>query len=203
MGKLIKPISTYSLTCSGGEMNRLNALLGFTLLSLMQACGGGGGGSTSSPSKPSPVKSIVYADPTDTTQWRFVQNAGSTPTLLKLDLLAPDGSSGRGVAMVLGPVPGGLSWSAPNGGVDVQNGGYTGALAQKASVQNGNLRILLSQVADPSRVYGSRAVLTVALALNANAKPGSYSLAASHCGHLTSSPTVEAFTPAIGQIQLQ
>lgn len=54
---------------------------------------------------------LSYVDPTDSTQWRLVRSAASTPGHLVLDLLGPDGGSGYGVAFSLS-LPANATWAA-------------------------------------------------------------------------------------------
>lgn len=167
------------------------------LLLAALACGGMVG--------PPAATSLVYADPGDTTQWRLVQAPSSTPTHLVLDLLAPAGTSGMGVTLVL-QVDGTLaSWGQAGGAGLVLPGSYAGPLAQKASLQGATLRILLSQEnPTPPIAYADAPVLTVALDLAGGVQPGPVALSATEAGHLPAPRTLPtAVTVAVGALKAQ
>jgi hypothetical protein len=144
------------------------------------ACGG------AKPFAPA-TTTLDYAGPTDTSQWRLVKDTSSTASHLVLDLLAPAGASGMGVALVL-DVDGNLaSWSPVAGGGLVGTDGFQGKIL--ASQENPT----------PPIAYGGGPVLTVALDLGRGAPPGPVPLTVSQAGHLAapmSMPTT--LTIAVG-----
>jgi len=171
-------------------MGKVARLLAAATLLAVLACGGGRGGGSGTAAGQT-ASALVYTDPTDTTQWRLVKNGTSTPTHLVLDLLAPAGTSGMGVTLVLTVDGTRAGWADAGQGALVKPGSYQGTLAQRASLQGSALRILLSQVNPaPPIPYGTAPLLTVALALNAGAATGPVACTATEGGHLAAPLTL-------------
>jgi hypothetical protein len=132
-----------------------------------------------------------------------VRNSSSSDTTLLLDLLAPTGSSGRGVTVVLTADPGLVGWKPLDGTSLIKNGGYAGDLIQKTSLKGGTLGVLLSQKPGVPVSYGVGPVLSVALELKPAVQPGTIQFTAAQGSHLGVSTTPEAMTIAVGTLNAQ
>lgn len=157
------------------------------LLGLL-ACGG------AHPSNPG-ASTLAYTDPADATHWRFTRDSSSTGSHLVLDLMAPAGTSGMGVTLVLDVDGARAAWGTVAGAGLVGTGAYQGPLAQKASLQGAELRILVSQEnPTPPLAYAGAPVLTVALDLGRGVPPGPVALTVSQAGHLAAPRTMPTAT---------
>lgn len=152
---------------------------------------------TSGPSRPGPSSggtgsggqpTLAYTNPQDPqgTHWLLVQNTGlSSPGQVALDLVPPGTvSSGRGVTLELDGLGTGLSWAKVAAGDPdlVENVAYTllapsdpptapkgllgitktnGTVLEVADIEKGNASIT------PNATYNGKAVLTIAVQLNA------------------------------------
>jgi hypothetical protein len=182
-------------------MRPLNLIFSGAALLLVTACGGGSGGGAAS--TPSPATALVYTNPTDPTTWRLVADAASTPTHLVLDLMAPTGTAGLGVTLILTTDNLGAQWAVVSGGSYAVQVPYPYPLVNVASTQGAALRVVVGQAAGPAFAYGSAPVLSVALDLAAGALPGSVALSASQCGHLGATPPPVPVTVEVGSLQAQ
>ena len=173
------------------------------MMALGAGCGGGAGsaaGPEVTPGLPA-ATALSYLDPTDPGQWRLVRDSGSSASLLILDLLAPAGSSGRGVTFVLAADPAKVAWQAVDGAALVKNLGFSGSPVRRASPQDGGLRVLLAQTPGTPVSYGAAPLLSVALELGGQVEPGTIALAASQAAHLGAAATAETITIAVGTLQ--
>lgn len=157
-------------------------LLPIPALAALLACGG---------SRAAPQgTSLAYAGPADAAAWRFVQDPASTGTRLVLDLLAPAGTSGAGVTLVLSADPARAAWSSLGDG-PVASDAYAPPLTWKTRLAGPELGILLSQGGASRPVaYGAAPVLRVALELRPGAPQGDAGLAVADAGHLTAPGTL-------------
>lgn len=180
------------------------------LLLALAACGGSGpsssGGGNSgggvTPQPPAPAGSLAYEDPLDASRWRLVRNSDSTPDLLVLDLMPPEGGSGMGVTLEAS-VPAALAtWvgAAPALGCP-----YQGALVQRIAADGGTLRFLLSQRPPMAPVrYDRTPVATFVLKRVAGSPLGPVSMTVGNAGHL-SGPLArpETIAPQPGVLRIQ
>ncbi|GEM_PF-1865550 len=145
---------------------------------------------------------LSYADSGSPAQWRLAANAASTPTHLVLDLLAPTGTSGMGVTLILTADPARAKWGGVDGTSLVASSVYTGTVLTRASRVGGDLRIFISQENPaPPVTYGTAPVLSVALDLVPGAPTGPVTLAAAQGGHLAAPQTLpEAITVQLGAL---
>ncbi len=169
------------------------------LVALEVACGGKSDSTTSK----NVAKKLVYTDPTDTSSWRLVRNGTSTDTHLVLDLVAPAGASGRGVTFVATTDRAQTHWQPMEGAAYTKNVAYTGSLISIGSVQDSNLRVILSQRTGNSQTYGSAPVMSVALDLDPNATPGNVALSVNQAGHLGASTAPSSMNVAAGSLKAQ
>jgi hypothetical protein len=116
--------------------------------------------------------SVTYVDPTGT-GWRLVRNASqSSGNTLVLDLVGPEGQSGRGADLTLALDAATASWSTVNGSEYVANGGYElGAAPQllKSGVKGSTLSVGVYQKGAPAHAYNG-ALLSVALTVKATSQ---------------------------------
>lgn len=167
------------------------------LLACLLHCGG---------ARPSPpaATALSYGNPAAPTQWRFVQDAGSTRTHLVLDLLAPPVASGMGVTFVLSVDGSRAAWSSAGPG-PVAPLAYGGPLVHRASIRGSDLRVVVSQEnPTPPVKYGTAPVLSVALDLAPAGGPGTVALTASQGGHLAAPlAQPEPIAVDVGTLQAQ
>jgi len=161
---------------------------------LSLACGGAGGGST---------PKLVYTAPADTSSWWLKQDPASTPAFLLLDLMAPAGTSGQGVTLILTADASKAVWHAFSSTSSMEGLVYPGALVSKASVQGSSLRIVAAQ--DTAVAYtASTPVLQVGLDLASGASAGTVTLTPSAAGHLgAGASAADAITVQVGELQVQ
>lgn len=180
------------------------------LLLALAACGGsrpytfsgGDPGGGPIPGPPAPATAFVYEDPLDTSGWRLVRNAASTPERLVLDLMPPAGGSGMGVTLEISVPAAIAAWdeAGPAPGCP-----YQGTLVQRFSRNGGTLRLLLSQRPPiPPASYGAGPVATLALRKAAGAPLGPVSMTFANAAHLAA-PLVspETVVPAAGVLKIQ
>ena len=76
----------------------LASLTSSLLLGLLSACGGSSSGVGSAAK---PASALAYTNPLDSSGWRLVKDASSTPARLVLDLVGPAGLKSRGAGFNL------------------------------------------------------------------------------------------------------
>jgi len=181
-------------------LRRSGLLVAGILLALCLACAGGAGAGNGQGS----TAKLVYAAPADTTAWWLKLDPASTSTRLILDLMAPAGTSGQGVTLILSADPGKATWHAFTSGSYLQGLIYPGALVSKASVSGSSLRIVAAQASAPVAYTGTTPVLQVGLDLATGASAGNAALTPSAAGHLGAGATAaDAITVQAGTLQVQ
>lgn len=172
------------LACSGG-------------LLLTLACGGGASDSVAK------AVTLAYTNPaTASADWQLVKDSTSSTSRLVLDLMAPTGTSGQGITLILTADTSKATWATFSSGSYVSGLPYaTPLLANKASVNGSALRIVVAQDPAGSVTYSSTPVLQVALNMASGAAVGNANLAAKAGYHLdagtTSSITIDAGTLSV------
>ena len=181
-------------------------LTGAALLATLACGGGGGGGGTITlPASTTPATKLVYTSPTDPTAWRLVQDSASTNSRLVLDLLAPTGTSGQGVTLVLTSDTALATWAKVDGTNYADQVIYTSPKAAVASVSGSSLQLLYGQAfqAGAAVNYGITPVLQVALNLASSAVTGTVALTTAQGGHLGTTSTPTAITVSVGALQAE
>jgi hypothetical protein len=136
-------------------------LLAVPAMLLVLACGGGGGGGGGGVPPPPPAPTITYAPATgsESANLALVEAAGSTPTRLRLDLVARNVTGLYGVAFDLVYPGAALEF------VQVTNGGFLGGAGstslQVNSDTTGRLIVGLSRLGAVGGVSGSGTLLTL------------------------------------------
>jgi hypothetical protein len=183
-------------------MKPTSTFLAAAALMAFLACGGGGGSSSSSSSSSSGSQ-LGYSNPSNTSGWYLAQDPASTSTHLVLDLMAPSGTSGQGITLVLTTNASQATWSYVSGTSYATQTVYNDPLVTKASISGSSLRILISQGAGTPVSYGSTPVVQVALDWVSGAASGTVSLAATQAGHLGTSSTPSSITVAVGTLRVE
>lgn len=160
------------------------------------ACGGGGGGSTVA------ATGFAFSADTATTNWRLVRDATSTSSHLVLDLLAPTGTSGQGITLILTTDTAAATWAPVTGTSYAVQTLYASPLVDVAKVSGAALRILISQGGGTTVSYGTTPVLQVALDLVTGASAGTVTLAATQAAHLGTASTPDAITVSAGTLSI-
>lgn len=178
-------------------MRQPGFILSGAALLLALACGGGKPDNTP---PPGPASALAYTNPTDLARWRLMKNPGaSTGTHLVLDLVAPPGTSGQGVTLVLTANSGEASWALLDGGAYASP-----SLVRIASVQGSDLRTVVAQAPGSPVSYGRSPVLSFSLDLAKSALTGPVGLSVAQAGHLDAGGTNPVpITVEVGSLQAQ
>ena len=169
-------------------------LLPAAVLLASLACGGAAGGAGAASS------GFSFSAGGAATDWRLVQDSASTSTHLVLDLLAPTGTSGQGITLILTTDPTEATWGYVSGTSYATQGVYTSPVVSIASAKGALLRILVGQGGGTAVSYGSTPVIQVALDLASGASAGAVTLTATQAGHLGTSATPSSITVNPGSL---
>lgn len=113
-----------------------------------------------------------------------MKDSTSSTSRLVLDLMAPTGTSGQGITLILTADTSKATWATFSSGSYLSGIHYTPLLADKVSVEGSALRIVIAQQPGTAVTYGSTPVLQVALNVASGAAIGNASLTATAGYHL-------------------
>ena len=147
------------------------------------------------------AKGLAYRDPAGS-GWRLVKGAASTPQLLVLELLAPAGGAGRGVALTLRADPR-TSWDPARVGAVYALGAEPHAVMAELRGQDAVLGVFQKGQTPPAS-YGdwTTPVLSVTLRLGPSQEPlhgAALPLQVAVASHLSSTGEME---DVAGQLQV-
>jgi hypothetical protein len=131
-----------------------------------------------------------------------VRDSTSTSTHLVVDLLAPTGTSGQGITLILTTDTAAATWSYVSGTDYMVQGVYTNPVVNIGIVSGAELRILVSQGGGTAVSYGTTPVVQVALDPVSGASAGTVALTATQAGHLGTSATPDAITVNPGSLSI-
>ena len=158
------------------------------------ACGGGGGGATAQ------TTGLSISADSAATDWRLVRDAASTPDHLVLDLMAPTGTSGQGITLILTTDPTAATWSIVSGTSYAVQTQWASPQVNLATVNGASLQVLIGQGGGSAVSYGTTPVLKVALDKVTGALTGAVTLTVTQAAHLGSSSTPAAITVSPGTL---
>jgi len=192
-------------------MKSIPYCIGTLLLGGLLACGGGFSSSSSS------TPGLGFTSTASTSSYRFVKNATlSTDTRLALDLLGPQGTAARGVALYLATDGTKVEWVNPSTGATTGSLVTTGSAFTLGSApqlvstkaEGATLQVGAFQKGGAAATYGTTPILTIGLALKSGTSKGTVLLGAqsgktSIALNGDASPTNVGITVDCGSVSVQ